>query len=36
MERLRDEAFAILNAYPEKSVTEDFKALFNYIIKRNK
>ena len=36
MERLRDEAFAILDAYPEKSVTEDFKALFNYIIKRNK
>ena len=36
MERLRDEAFAILDAYPKKSVTEDFKALFNYIIKRNK
>lgn len=36
MERLRDEAFSILNAYPEKSVTEDFKALFNYIIKRSK
>jgi octaprenyl-diphosphate synthase len=36
MEQLRDEAFAILDAYPEKSVTEDFKALFNYIIKRNK
>ncbi len=36
MERLRDEAFSILNAYPEKDVTEDFKSLFNYIIKRNK
>lgn len=36
MERLRDEAFAILEAYPEKDVTEDFKLLFNYIIKRSK
>lgn len=36
MERLRDEAFAILDTYPEKEVTEDFKSLFNYIIKRSK
>ena len=36
MERLRDEAFAILDAYPERAVTEDFKTLFNYIIARKK
>lgn len=36
MERLRDEAFAILESYPEKDVIEDFKSLFNYIIKRSK
>ncbi len=36
MERLRDEAFAILDTYPDKNVTADFKSLFNYIIKRNK
>ena len=36
MERLRDEAFAILDKYPEKEVAEDFKSLFNYIIKRSK
>ncbi len=36
MEELRDEAFSILDAYPHKPVIEDFKHLFNYIIKRNK
>lgn len=36
MERMRDEAFAILDLYPEKAVAEDFRSLFNFIIKRNK
>lgn len=36
MERLRDEAFDILSAYSDKAVSEDFKSLFNYIIKRSK
>lgn len=36
MERLRDEAFALLDDYKENEVAEDFKALFNYIIQRNK
>lgn len=36
MERLRDEAFAILADYPQKEVVEDFKSLFNFIIQRNK
>lgn len=36
MERLRDEAFAILDKYADRPVVEDFKTLFNYIIARNK
>lgn len=36
MERLRDEAFAILESYPDNESIKDFKTLFNYIIKRNK
>lgn len=36
MERLRDEAFAILDGYPRKEAVEDFKELFNFIIQRNK
>ncbi len=36
MERLRDEAFIILDEYPHNEVADDFKALFNYIIQRNK
>lgn len=36
MERLRDEAFEILNGYPQEEAVEDFKSLFNFIIQRNK
>lgn len=36
MERLRNEAFAILDSYRERPVIDDFKTLFNYIIARNK
>lgn len=36
MERLRDEAFAILDSYPQTDAIEDFKLLFNYIIQRKK
>lgn len=36
MERLRDEAFTILDKYADRPVVEDFKTLFNYIIARNK
>lgn len=36
MERLRDEAFAILDCYPQSEAIDDFKTLFNYIIQRKK
>lgn len=36
MEQLRDEAFAILDSYRDRPVTDDFKTLFNFIIARNK
>ena len=36
MERLHNEAFAILDSYRERPVIDDFKTLFNYIIARNK
>lgn len=36
MERLHNEAFAILDSYRERPVIDDFKTLFKYIIARNK
>lgn len=36
MERLRDEAFSLLDKYPQTEAVKDFKALFNYIIQRKK
>ena len=36
IERLRNEAFAMLDSYRERPVIDDFKTLFNYIIARNK
>lgn len=34
MERLRDEAYGLLEAFPQSATVDDFKAIFRYIITR--
>ncbi|MDE6323129.1 MAG: polyprenyl synthetase family protein [Paramuribaculum sp.] len=34
MDRLRDEAMALLSGFPESQTVEDFRSIFNYIISR--